>query len=309
MADRLEELRITDPVLSAIALGYVDPEFVGEALFPIVPVGKEAGKYLKFGKEAFRLHNAIRAIRTASARIDLGVDYDDFHCEEYSLTAAIDDRERDEAAENLNPEIEATQACMKGIMRAREKRYADLARTSGNYAAGHYATLTGDDQWSNDNSNPIVEIKTQRNLVASKIGVMPNTLLLGLDAYSALQDHPAVIERIKYSERGVVTGDLLQSLMDIPRIVVGMSMYASGTPGSETFTSIWGKDAVLAYVPGQPARRMPSYGYTFRRSGYPKTPRAYRDEACDSDVVKTKDLTAEKMTSDVAGYLWINAAA
>jgi len=310
MADRLEIMRIVDPVLSNIALGYGDPEFVGEALFPIVPVAKEAGEFIKYGKEAFRIYNAIRAIRGRSARIDFSASTAQYQTLEYSVEAALDDRETAEATPPLNPEMVHTKITMKAILRAREKRYATLATASANYATGNKDTLSGDDQWSNDNSNPILAIEDAKDVVGGKIGIEPNTLLLGRKVYKALKNHPKILERIQYSQRGVITVELLAEILDIPRIVAARSMYASGKPGSETFSDIWGRYAVLAYVPAaqDAANGVPSYGYTFRRQGYPKTSR-YRDEPHKSNIIETSDNTDEKMCSDIAGFLWTDAVA
>ena len=63
MADRLKQLRIVDPVLTNIARGYRNAQFIGEALFPVVSVDKEGATIPKFGKEAFRLWETERAIR------------------------------------------------------------------------------------------------------------------------------------------------------------------------------------------------------------------------------------------------------
>ncbi len=311
MAGRLSELRGADPVLSSIALGYKDPQFVGEAIFPIIPVDKEAGRFPTFGKEAFRLYNTARALRGRSARVDFGVGWDTYLTEEDSLESAIDRREMAEATPPVDPEEIATKITMQGILRTREKRYADLATTAGNYATGNKSTLSGDDQWSNDNSDPIQALEDAKDVIEGKIGVEPNVLLLGRKVYKALKHHPKILGRIQYSQRGVITVELLGEILDIAQIVVGRGNYASGKPGSETFTSIWGRYAILAYTPpsGEGAIGVPSYGYTFRRRGYPRTPRSYYDESHKSDVVETSDNTDEKMCSDVAGYLFSDSVA
>ena len=62
MTDRLSALRVVDPVLSSLALGYANAEYVGNKLFPIVNIDKEAGKIPKFSKETFMVYQTNRAV-------------------------------------------------------------------------------------------------------------------------------------------------------------------------------------------------------------------------------------------------------
>ena len=95
---RLANLRIVDPILSALARGYIFPELACEALFPMVRVEKEAGKLPKFGKEAFRIYQTERALRAKSNRIN-PEEYGsiDVILAEHDLEYPIDYRERQEA--------------------------------------------------------------------------------------------------------------------------------------------------------------------------------------------------------------------
>ena len=67
---RLSNLRVVDPVLTNLSVGYSNADLVGDVLFPFVPVDKEGGKIPKFGKEAFKIYNTERALRARSNRIN-----------------------------------------------------------------------------------------------------------------------------------------------------------------------------------------------------------------------------------------------
>src|SRR5690606_25974123 len=68
-----QQVRVVDPVLSQVALGYRHPEHVGMALFPRVPVQVSGGQILEFGKESFRLYNSLRAPGAATKRVQLAI--------------------------------------------------------------------------------------------------------------------------------------------------------------------------------------------------------------------------------------------
>ena len=67
-----QQVRVIDPILSNVALGYKHPEHVGGVLCPSVPVMLSGGQVLEFGKESFREYNIRRAPGTGTKRIQFG---------------------------------------------------------------------------------------------------------------------------------------------------------------------------------------------------------------------------------------------
>jgi len=51
---RLSNLRVVDPVLTNLSVGYSNADLVGDVLFPFVPVDKEGGKIPKFARKPSR---------------------------------------------------------------------------------------------------------------------------------------------------------------------------------------------------------------------------------------------------------------
>nr|WP_251029696.1 hypothetical protein [Pseudomonas fluorescens] len=68
MADRLKALRVVDPVLTNLAGGYRNAQYIGAGLFPIALMDKETGIVPLFGKEAFEVYDTERAIRCHAER-------------------------------------------------------------------------------------------------------------------------------------------------------------------------------------------------------------------------------------------------
>ena len=58
------QVRVIDPILSNVALGFKNSSFIGTGVAPIVPVSISGGQVLQFGKEAFQAFNLRRAPRT-----------------------------------------------------------------------------------------------------------------------------------------------------------------------------------------------------------------------------------------------------
>lgn len=69
---RLSNLRIVNPVLTNLAVGYSNAAFVGAALMPYVSVEKEAGVVPVFNKDHFKVYQTERALRAKSNRVSPG---------------------------------------------------------------------------------------------------------------------------------------------------------------------------------------------------------------------------------------------
>lgn len=303
---RLSKLRVVDPVLTTLAIGYSNNEMAAEALFPIVSVDKEAGKVPRFGKEAFKLYNTIRALRAKSNRLDPGtVDPIAYACEEHDLEYPIDYREEVESLFNLQKI--GTLTVQDAIMLIREYIAASKAQNAANYAASNKITLSGSSQFTDkDGSDPIGVVENGKEAVSAKIGKDPNTMVMGPLTLKALKQHPALIEKIKYSMKGVLTIELLKEIFEIENIVVGKAVYADE---DDAFQKVWNDNMILAFVPKKKegADRSvyePSYGYTFRKTGHPFVDRY--DEGKKIELVRDTDNFDVQIVGADAGYLIID---
>ena len=297
---RSEDLRIVDPVLTTLARGYTNNEFVGTRLFPRVSAVKEAGKIPQFGKEAFKLYNSKRAIRGMSNRISPGGrDANiEFVMDEQDLEYPIDYREKEE--DLFDAEQNATTVVSQGLGLNLEYEAATIAQNAANYAAGNKITLSGTSQFTHADSLPIGVVETGKKAISNKIGKDPNTLIIGDETYRVLINHAKLIERIKYSMKGVLTVDLLKEIFGIENIFVGKAIYADD---ADAFVKLWADNMVLAYVPqGAKTFYEPSYGYTIGKKNYPQVDKRFI-QGGKIELVRNTDFWTVKLVGAVAGYL------
>jgi len=301
----LNQLRVVDPVLTNVALGYTNAEFIADALFPILPNQKRGGKIVKFGKEAFKLYTTLRAMRAKSKRIDWdNIPMITLALEDHTLEGPIDDEELTEQSNPIDLQIRTLNTVTEAIQLEREKTAADLAQDLANYPAGNKVTLAGAAQWNDAASTPISDINTGREAVRSKIGRYPNTLMIGPIVFNRLGEHASIIDKIKYTQRGIVTADLLAALFSVDRVVVGKAVWSDQ---AGVFTDIWGKHAILAWVPPGVGKEIPSFGYTPRLVGKPQVFR-YREEP-KLEIIYAEDVYQVLITTSEAGYFVQNAVA
>jgi hypothetical protein len=310
MASHLKENRIVDPVLTELSLGYSNNEMVGHHLFPYAWMDKEGGKIPKHTREAFKIRNTVRAIRAKSNRINPDpAGHIDVVLEEHDLEYPIDYREDGDSAFDL--QVHATDVVTEGIMLRREKYCADLAQNPATYPAGNKIMLGGTSAFTDKTSDPIGVIEDARDAVRDRIGKRPNTMIIGAPTRKVLRNHPQLIEKIKYSMKGVITLDLLREIFEIENIHFGEAVASSEF---EEFDDLWSDNIVLAYVKpmkdtsnsSRSARnyRDPSFGYTLRKRGMPMID--VRQEDGKLQLIRNTDLFKVQVVGADAGYLISN---
>lgn len=304
------QARVIDPILTQVAQGHKNANFVGEALFPVVPVEQRGGKIIQFGKEDFKLYATGRAPGANTKRVNYGYQGDPYSLEQHALEGQVPFEIMEDA--NAVPNIDmATVAIRKtqNIIDLRlEKARADIARNEASYDNDHKVTLSGTDQWSDhDNSDPTGDIDAARSAVRSTIGRRPNTALLSGKAFDAVRNHPKIIDRIKYTGRDSITPEMLASLWNLQRVMVGDAVYAED---DGDLVDVWGGDVIVAYteVGSLADMGLPSYGYTYRLRTFPIVEQPYQDRNAKSWIYPVTDEVDAVMAAPLAGFL-IRAAA
>lgn len=297
---RLSKLRVVDPVLTNLAIGYRNAALAAEAIFPIALVDKEGGRIPKFGKEAFRIYTTERALRAKSNRIlpeDLGSI--DVVLDEHDLEYPVDYREDAESAFPL--QAHATMVVTEAIQLRREKMCADLAQNPAQYPTGNKLVLSGTSQFTHADSDPEGVIDDAKAAIRGKIAKNPNTMVMGDATWRALKRHPKLKAILSDSRPRLVQLEDMKQIFEIENIVIGQSVYVSDT--SDSFTDIWGDNLILAYVPQGGTRTPydPSFGYTLRKKGYPQVDT--RTEDGKLELIRSTDIFRPYLLGAEAGFL------
>jgi len=301
-AHNLKALRVQDPVLTELAQGYHNLELVGETLMPTVEIEKEAGKIPKFGRLAFRLPSTVRSLRGSSNRLDPeDITAIDVNLEEHDVEYAIDYREENEAIFSLRQfALNTTQDV---IALGREKEVATLALDETKYEEGNKITLSGSSKITDKSADIFGMFDTGIRAVKRAIGRKPNVCVIAGNVWAALKEHPAVIEKLKYSQVAIVTPEVFAKLIGIDTVKIGEAVYEE----NNQLKDIWSDAIVLAYVAPRSAERKgtvyePSYGYTVRRHNglFVDT---YKENGGKIEVIRTTDIHKPHLVGASAGYL------
>lgn len=298
-APTLYDVHVNKP-LTNIALAYRNENYIGaDFLFPRVPVEKQSDFYYIFDKGAwFRLATARRAPGTRAKEVGYTLSTGSYMCVEYALSAPVTDEERRNADNPLRPERDAVNLVTDLLQLSQEKRIADLVTTPANWSN----SATPSTKWDDASSDPLGDIATGVFTVQQSIARSPNKAVMGPLTWRHLQNHPDLLDRIKYTERGVLTPELLQGLAGIPEIRIGLALVNTAEEGQpDQIDFVWGDVFLMVWTPERGGLRVPSAGYYFVWQNL-QTLRFRRQEEF-TDVITVRHSVDERITAPDAGYL------
>lgn len=301
-------VRIIDPILSTFSQGYRNAGFIGEALFPRVPVSASGGQIIEFGREAFQLVNMRRTPGGPTKRIQFGYMGKPYTLLQDSLEVPVPREHQRDASVVLNIDLgqRASRMGMNKILLQLEVDQATLATTAGNYGAGNKVALAGAAKWSASTGTPLTDIDTAREAIRAAVGIYPNTLVLSATAFNACKNNPQVINRFQYNssvaiDASAITEKMLAGLFNVDKVVVGKAIVTNDALAN---SDIWGNNAVLAYVPiGETFQEEPSYGYTYTMNGNPLVEQPYWDNNAKSEIYGVTMERAPVLSGISSGYL------
>ena len=300
MTDRMSSLRMVDPVLTNIALGYKNAQYISEALFPVVQCPKEAVLVPKFGAHAFTVYDTQRAPRAMSNEMTPdSANLIDILLKEHDLAYPLDRREIEESL--LDEQAKAVKRAKDAIELEIEYRAAQLAQADASYDVSAVKTLAVADQWTVSTGDPIKIICDAREKIRNKIGLRPNTMVIGAKVYSVLKFHEAFQAQLGSDAHKMITTDFLCQLFDMKAVVVGDAVYNKGAD----FGDIWGNNIILAYVADTANGgdyESPSFGYTFRRQGMPQVD-VYDKEGGKIQYCRYTDIYKVDIIGKDAGFM------
>lgn len=305
-----------DPLLSSISVAYKNQKYIASGVAPVIPGQVDAGKFAQYNQaDWFRDEAGKRAAGTRAKRGDYGMSFGSYLVEEVAFAREVPDELRRNAMDPIRPDQDATEYATDKVLLNKEARVATKMTTAANWATGNSATLSGVNQWSDyTGSDPVSDVESGIDTMHGKTGYRANTGIIPWPVWKKLKHHPDILDRVKYSQKGIITVDLLREIFELERILVAEAIVTASNEGvaagSETYTYVWGKDVVLAYVAPNPGIWTPTAMYQFVNQALGvRSIRRWREEPEHQDVVEAYELVDEKIVSNLLGYVIKSAVA
>lgn len=267
-----------DRALTNMSVAYMQDEnsFIANKVFPRIPVKKQSDVYFIYNKgDFFRDEARVRGGASESVGGEYGIEAaDPYYAKVYSFHKDVTEQERANSDEPLMCDQDATDFVTQKMLIKREVNWASKFFVTGVWGTeieGVDATPADSEaiKFDDDSSDPIKTVTDQIVTMASQTGFRPNTLVLSPHVFYALKNHADILDRIKYTQKGIVTADLLATLFEVERVFVPWGVVNSAKQGgTDDIDFIMGKHALLCYVNPRPALKKPSAGYTFTWTGF-----------------------------------------
>lgn len=254
--------------------------FVADQVFPNVPVQFQSDFYYIFGRKSFLQSQAQkRAPSTETPGVEWVMKKETFFCDTWGLHHDIEDQLRANADSNWQLDRTGTELITQQMLLRREKEWmnaffktgvwnTDLTGVAAAPAANQFI------QFDQAGSSPMTVF---RNLILNfrlRTGVTPNVAVFGPTAWNALIDHAEIVDRVKYTQAGFLTEDIVARAIGINRIIVAEAVEATDQEEElvavqAPTTQFLANDSILvAYAAPNASRNIPSAGYTFSWNGY-----------------------------------------
>lgn len=269
--------------LTNMAMAYYQnaSNYFAKAIFPVCPVSLSSDNYYIFDKEDLLRDNWKR--KPAYGKVDpapVSEHTETYACQVDQMTMGIDqirqtDLNRRQGPSTMNQKMQRTRTIAEQANIHQDRLFAEKFFKKGvwgNEKAGVDSTSPNSSQFikfSNENSDPVEFIDTEKTSMHQETGRMPNRLALGVNVYNALKHHPAILERVKYGGSTVnpayVTENVLAQLFGVERLVVLNSIMNKAAMGEDGNMGYIGDPNafLLAYATNAPSIEEPSAGYIF----------------------------------------------
>jgi len=269
-----------DRLLTNISVAYLQDatEYAAGKVFPTVPVDKDGGIYATYNQNDFFRADAVtkRVDGQESSGSGYRTSSDTYKCDVWSTHKDIGPQALANQNDPYNLNRDSTEWLTQQILIKRERLWTQSYFAQNIWhnpdlqgiAAGQPAAAEFIQFDNFADSDPRSVISTQKIAMKRRSGFMPNTLVLGEEVYEVLKQHPDFEELYKYTQGGIISGDKLAAIFEIPRVIVGGAIEATNTEGAAaTYDFIQGKSMWLGYVEPRPALMKPSAGYIFAWTG------------------------------------------
>ena len=261
------QLYIDAPLTSFSQQYRNDPEgFIQDVVAPVVLVEKKTGKYAYYPKSILKAPvNSIRTGEGKTARANFQVQWKSYtELNEHALKDGITKDEYAMYQDPLDPQQDTVAYLMDQLQLEREIELNTVI-TNTSIVTQYAAPAT---QWNATTGagSPFLDIEAGINQMQIYGLRAPNTVVMGYYVWSQLKNHPDMLDRVKFSQLGVLTTELFTSLFSdsgISRTVVAKAAYDTGAEGlTATNTYIIGKNLWLIHSTPSPKLRSVNFMHT-----------------------------------------------
>lgn len=300
--------------LTDISVAWIQSQanYISTKVFPIVSVTNQSDLYYEFDKGDFLRDEAQdRGESTESAGSGFKLSTTAYTCKVKAFHKDVDDKTRANADSVLGLDSAAAAFVSQKMAIRRERQFASTYFTTGVWGTDK----TPDTLWSAAGATPRSDVDTGKQTILTATGFEPNTMVVSYGVYLKLRSSADVRDQFKYTSADSIDEAMLARYFGVENFHVAKAIYNSANEGAtHVGAAMYGKHALLCYVPPAPALLTPAAGYTFAWTGYTGSVdgirvKKFRMEQLSSDRIEGEIAYDFKVVGSALGYFFNGAIA
>lgn len=296
-------------ILANMSVRYANKrmDLIGSKVLPIIAVAKKTDDYYIYNKkDAYTIPDMKIGRKSKAYEATWNTSTSSYTCEGYALEDFIPDEDyKNVDSPPLKIERDTVEDLTDKLLLGYEKRVADLVFS--NTTITQTTAVAAADRWDDPTSEVMPTVRT----AFDGCFIQPNVCVMGYEVWSALKNHPDIVERVKYTSSDAVTTEAVARLFEVDQVLVGRAKYNTANPGqTASYSYVWGKSVLFAYVSPRISLKAVSLGYTmsFSHTGGARgwLVQRRRDDTrglTGGNVLKVVQSVDEKIVASDVAYL------
>lgn len=284
--------------------------FIADKLFPMVPVQKQSDRYYQYAKGQWYTDEAEeRAPGTESAGSGYDVDATPtYYCKTYAFHKDVADEIRGNQDPGIDMDRDGTEFVTQKMLLKREKLFVTKFIGGSIWTSNKQGT-TDFTKWSASGSDPVNDVEVWKQIIKLLTGgYVPNAMAVTSDVLAVLKANASIIDRIKYTQRGIITNDLLASMFGLDKFLeLAAVENTAANPKTPVMANLASNQVLLCYAEPSPGLLKPSAGYNFAWTGmygagaYANRIKKFRMEELASDRIEGEMSFDQKVVAPEMG--------
>lgn len=299
--------------------------FVHHKVFPIAKSPKQADRYHVWNQGDFFRDNAEKRGPMSQAPYAYAeISSVPFFIETWALKTGYDDKMAANADEAVDLDGASLDLLKGNTMLTLEREFAAKALTTSVWATDLEGKASGPStneflRFDASGGDFVKTMREARAMFRAKSGgINPNGLLIGDAVWDVVSEDSGLLEKIKYTQLGVMTEDLVARALDFKDVQVMSAYYNSAAQGlNAVYAPIHAKSLLLYYSPElegiSSGIRTMSAGKTFVWTGLPGANEQgerilrYQDPSLNAEIIELEKTADFKVTASTLGLYMFDA--
>jgi hypothetical protein len=293
--------------------------FIATRVLPVIESDVQSGTFGRIPVEQLLKNPEInRASRSGYSRGKWSFTDDAFATKEYGHEEPVDDRDEKIYGNYFDAEMVSAEIARDIVLRAAEKRVADLVFNATTYTGSSLTTAITNEWDDFANATPVDDVEAAIKKVWENTGLWANALIINRRVFRNLRQCDQVKDAIASQGAGSptkasdITAEMLSRVFDLPNVVVAGGTRNSAKEGqTATMSPVWSDEyAMVCRMAETNSIKEPCLGRVIHwgkdGSQIGGTMETYRDETNRSDIVRCRHEVHEKLFYTECGHLLSN---